>query len=105
MISEHRSTPRKRAEDPPQPIPLQVRLPPGTEMTSKTHTQTQAPTSRNLIGGAWADGGIAVESLNPSTGRPFGLFMSAGAEQATAAIAAARSAFDLTSWSQDARAR
>ncbi|ROZ75080.1 aldehyde dehydrogenase family protein [Ramlibacter sp. WS9] len=66
---------------------------------------TQTATSRNLIGGAWADGGTAVESLSPSTGRSIGQFMSAGAGEAAAAIAAARTAFDSTSWSQDARAR
>jgi len=66
---------------------------------------TQTTISRNLIGGAWADGGTAVESLNPSTGRPIGRFMSAGAGEAAAAIAAARTAFDTTTWSEDTRAR
>ena len=63
------------------------------------------PASRNLVGGAWLEGGIAAESLNPSTGAPAGRFVSAGAPEAAAAIAAARAAFDTTSWSRDAAGR
>ena len=74
-------------------------------MTSKAASQTQTVTSRNLVAGAWADGGTAVESINPSTGRSLGQFASAGAAEAAAAIAAARTAFDSTPWSRDSRAR
>ena len=74
-------------------------------MTTKAAAQTQIVTARNLVGGAWADGGTAVESISPSTGRPIGRFMSAGAAEAAAAIAAARTAFDSTSWSRDTPAR
>ena len=74
-------------------------------MTTRAAAQTQTVNTRNLIGGTWAEGGTAVESLNPSTGRPLGRFMSAGAAEAAAAIAAARTAFDSTSWSRDAQAR
>lgn len=67
--------------------------------------QKQTVASRNLVGGAWAEGGTAVESISPSTGRPLGQFISAGAGEAAAAIAAARAAFDTTSWSRDSSAR
>jgi acyl-CoA reductase-like NAD-dependent aldehyde dehydrogenase len=74
-------------------------------MTTRAVDNTQTVTARNLINGAWADGGTVAESLNPSTGRPVGRFVSAGAAEAAEAIAAARTAFDSTSWSRDTRAR
>lgn len=57
--------------------------------------------ARNLIGGEWSESGSLQESVNPSTGEVVGTYVSAGAAEAEAAIAAARTAFDMTDWSRD----
>ncbi|MEF2526933.1 MULTISPECIES: aldehyde dehydrogenase family protein [Streptomyces] len=61
--------------------------------------------ARNFIDGQWVDSAKQTESLNPSTGKVLGTFADAGAEEATAAIAAARRAFDTTDWSRDRNLR
>ncbi|MEU2830618.1 aldehyde dehydrogenase family protein [Streptomyces lavendulae] len=61
--------------------------------------------ARNFIDGQWVDSAKKTESLNPSTGTVLGTFADAGAEEATAAIAAARRAFDTTGWSRDRNLR
>ncbi|MCY0939783.1 aldehyde dehydrogenase family protein [Streptomyces antarcticus] len=61
--------------------------------------------ARNFIDGQWVDSAKKTESLNPSTGKVLGTFADAGAEEATAAIAAARRAFDTTDWARDRNLR
>ncbi|MFD8575611.1 aldehyde dehydrogenase family protein [Streptomyces sp. CH8.1] len=61
--------------------------------------------ARNFIDGQWVDSAKQTESLNPSTGTVLGTFADAGAEEATAAIAAARRAFDTSGWSRDRNLR
>ncbi|MER5890068.1 aldehyde dehydrogenase family protein [Streptomyces sp. NPDC001941] len=61
--------------------------------------------ARNHIDGQWVDSATKTESLNPSTGQVLGTFADAGAEEARAAIAAARRAFDTTDWARDRNLR
>lgn len=56
--------------------------------------------ARNWIDGQWVTTDNLCESINPSTGETVGTYNSAGAEEAEAAIAAARRTFDTTSWSR-----
>jgi acyl-CoA reductase-like NAD-dependent aldehyde dehydrogenase len=59
----------------------------------------------NWIDGKWSSDGDIHESINPSTGEVVGTFHSAGRNEAAAAIAAARRAFDTTDWSRVVSAR
>jgi len=59
------------------------------------------PHARHYIDGQWSDSGKRSESHNPATGEVLGTFADGGADEARAAIAAARQAFDHTGWSRD----
>ncbi|WP_234390884.1 aldehyde dehydrogenase family protein [Nocardia suismassiliense] len=59
------------------------------------------PHARNYIDGQWVDSATHTESLNPATGQVLGTFAEAGADEARAAIAAARRAFETTDWARD----
>ncbi|WP_405986060.1 aldehyde dehydrogenase family protein [Streptomyces sp. NBC_00872] len=56
---------------------------------------------RNLIDGVWTDSGTIGESLDPATGEVLGTFADGGADEARAAIDAARRAFGTGDWSRD----
>ncbi|MCX4904802.1 aldehyde dehydrogenase family protein [Streptomyces sp. NBC_00878] len=62
---------------------------------------TSAPHARNFIDGRWVDSATVGESRNPATGEVLGTFADGGADEATAAIAAARRAFDTGDWSRN----
>ncbi|MER6443275.1 aldehyde dehydrogenase family protein [Streptomyces sp. NPDC001185] len=70
-----------------------------------TPTTVTADPVGNWIGGEWNLGGDVLESVNPSTGEIVGAFHSAGADEGATAIAAARKAFDTTTWSREASQR
>ncbi|MEU3186304.1 aldehyde dehydrogenase family protein [Streptomyces sp. NPDC006923] len=57
--------------------------------------------ARNLIDGAWTDSAKSTESLNPATGAVLGTFADGGADEARAAIDAARRAFRAGDWARD----
>ncbi|MFF0739148.1 aldehyde dehydrogenase family protein [Streptomyces sp. NPDC004111] len=61
--------------------------------------------ARNYIDGQWTDSARRTESRNPSTGKVLGTFADAGADEAKAAITAARRAFDTTDWARDRNLR
>ncbi|MGF6413471.1 aldehyde dehydrogenase family protein [Paraburkholderia sp. MM5482-R1] len=56
------------------------------------------------IAGEWT-GTPTFDSIDPATGEAIGEFADGGADEADAAIAAARHVFDRTTWAQDARLR
>jgi betaine-aldehyde dehydrogenase len=56
------------------------------------------------IAGEWT-GTPTLDSIDPATGEAIGQFADGGADEADAAIAAARHVFDRTTWAQDARLR
>jgi len=60
---------------------------------------------RSWIDGAWAGSGPRDESIEPATGMVLGAFRTATEADGVTAIAAARRAFDMTSWSRDAPRR
>jgi acyl-CoA reductase-like NAD-dependent aldehyde dehydrogenase len=62
-------------------------------------------TRRLLIDGELVGSGRTFPSVNPATGEVLGEAPDASAAQAEAAIAAARRAFDTTSWSTDTELR
>ncbi|WP_324189316.1 aldehyde dehydrogenase family protein [Nocardia otitidiscaviarum] len=68
-------------------------------------SSSHRPHARNYIDGLWSDGGAAGTSYNPATGAALGTFADGGAAEATAAIAAARRAFETTAWSRDRELR
>jgi acyl-CoA reductase-like NAD-dependent aldehyde dehydrogenase len=57
------------------------------------------------IDGEWHDSGPERESINPATGEVIGHYNDGGAEEAQAAIDAARRAFDHTDWSRQRELR
>ncbi|MGW6460688.1 aldehyde dehydrogenase family protein [Streptomyces sp. NPDC055078] len=57
--------------------------------------------ARNLIDGEWTDAAKVTESLNPATGEVLGTYADGGADEARAAIDAARRAFVTGDWSRD----
>src|SRR5277367_4048123 len=61
--------------------------------------------ARHWIDGAWVGSDRVSTSINPSNGEPHGRFADGGAEEAKAAIAAARRAFDGGTWASDRNAR
>ncbi|MEV6603000.1 aldehyde dehydrogenase family protein [Kutzneria sp. NPDC051319] len=61
--------------------------------------------ARNHIDGRWLDGDRRAESLSPATGKPLGTYADGGAREASAAVAAARKAFDSTEWAHDRQLR
>ncbi|MGF6478600.1 aldehyde dehydrogenase family protein [Paraburkholderia sp. JPY419] len=60
--------------------------------------------ARHWIAGEWT-GTPDIDSIDPATGEAIGRFADGGSSEADAAIAAARHAFDRTTWAQDARLR
>jgi betaine-aldehyde dehydrogenase len=60
--------------------------------------------AHHWIAGTWT-GTPTQPSLDPATGQPIGMYADGGAAEADAAIAAARTVFDRTTWAQDARLR
>ncbi|MFB8275391.1 aldehyde dehydrogenase family protein [Nocardia colli] len=68
-------------------------------------TNSGLPHARNYIDGQWTDSATHTETLNPATGKVLGTFADAGADEARAAIAAARTAFDTTDWARDRNLR
>lgn len=68
-------------------------------------TNSGLPHARNYIAGQWTDSTTHTETLNPATGKVLGTFADAGADEARAAIAAARTAFDTTDWARDRNLR
>jgi acyl-CoA reductase-like NAD-dependent aldehyde dehydrogenase len=67
-------------------------------MTATYQTEIHA---RNLIGGRWIDSARHTPSLNPATGAVLGAFADGGADEARAAIDAAREAFTADDWTRD----
>ncbi len=63
--------------------------------------------TRQLIAGRWQDAsdGSFADSLDPADGSTIGRFARGGVDDARAAIAAARSAFERPEWAQAARTR
>ena len=61
--------------------------------------------ARHWIDGQWTSSSRVGSSLNPSNGQVLGRFADGGAEEARAAIAAARNAFDNGTWAFDRNAR
>ena len=57
--------------------------------------------ARNWIDGEWVGSGTVSESINPATGAVLGQWADGGEAEARAAIAAARRAFETSSWSRD----
>ncbi|HEY3611161.1 MAG TPA: aldehyde dehydrogenase family protein, partial [Pseudonocardiaceae bacterium] len=57
--------------------------------------------ARHWIDGQWQASERVAESTNPATGTVIGRFADGGATEARAAIAAARRAFETTTWSRD----
>ncbi|MFD7893742.1 aldehyde dehydrogenase family protein [Streptomyces sp. NPDC059743] len=56
---------------------------------------------RNYIDGKWTDSATASSSLDPATGEELGTFADGGADEARAAIDAARRAFETADWSRN----
>ena len=61
--------------------------------------------ARHWIDGAWVTSDRVSPSINPSDGEILGRFADGGAKEASAAISAARRAFDTGTWSSDRSAR
>lgn len=57
--------------------------------------------AQHWIDGKWVDSDTVSESINPATGEVLGQWYDGGEIEAAAAIAAARRAFDSSSWSRD----
>ncbi|BCO34467.1 aldehyde dehydrogenase family protein [Mycobacterium heckeshornense] len=68
----------------------------------ESHTAGERPTGRRLlIDGRLVTAGRTFPSVNPATGEVLGYAPDAGVDDAHAAIAAARRAFDTTGWPTD----
>ncbi|HEX9383173.1 MAG TPA: aldehyde dehydrogenase family protein, partial [Gemmatimonadaceae bacterium] len=61
--------------------------------------------ARHWIDGGWVTSDRVSPSINPSDGEILGRFADGGAKEASAAISAARRAFDTGTWSSDRSAR
>jgi delta 1-pyrroline-5-carboxylate dehydrogenase len=57
--------------------------------------------AKHWIDGEWTGSGAVSESINPATGAVLGRWADGGEAEARAAVAAARRAFDTSSWSRD----
>ena len=57
--------------------------------------------AKHWIDGEWTGSGTVSESVNPATGAVLGRWADGGEAEARAAVAAARRAFDTSSWSRD----
>ncbi|SPM30777.1 aldehyde dehydrogenase family protein [Mycobacterium terramassiliense] len=78
----------------------------GTASATIADAAPESPVDRRLlIDGRLVTTDPTFPSINPATGAVVGRAPDAGAEQAEAAIAAARRAFDTTSWSTDVALR
>jgi betaine-aldehyde dehydrogenase len=66
---------------------------------------TELPHACHHIAGHRVDGEMYGQSSNPATGEVLGTFADGGADEARAAIAAARQAFEHTEWSRDRHLR
>ncbi|ORV93678.1 aldehyde dehydrogenase [Mycobacterium interjectum] len=78
----------------------------GTTSVTIADAAPESPVNRRLlIDGRLVTTEKTFPSINPATGAVVGHAPDAGAEQAEAAIAAARRAFDTTSWSTDVALR
>src|ERR1700691_5808329 len=55
---------------------------------------------RPWIGGEWTGSGTVKESVNPATGAVLGRWADGGEDEARAAVAAARRAFETSPWSR-----
>jgi betaine-aldehyde dehydrogenase len=64
-----------------------------------------AKLAQHWIDGGWVSSGPMRDSIDPSTCRVIGQYADGGAEEAAAAIAAARRAFRRTSWRDDKNLR
>jgi betaine-aldehyde dehydrogenase len=60
-----------------------------------------AENAMHWIGGEWIGSGPVRESINPATGEMLGTWVDGGEAEAQRAVAAARKAFDASSWSRD----
>ena len=61
--------------------------------------------ARHWINGEWIGSSTLADSISPSTGEVLGQYWAGGRIEATAAIAAARNAFDAGVWSRDPQLR
>jgi betaine-aldehyde dehydrogenase len=61
--------------------------------------------ARHWINGEWVSSATVETSVNPSTGEVLGQYSAGGRIEATAAIAAARKAFDIGIWSNNPQLR
>ncbi|MEU6447421.1 aldehyde dehydrogenase family protein [Streptomyces sp. NPDC046979] len=68
-------------------------------------TSETLPHARHYIDGRWQDSGSRGESRSPATNGLLGTFADGGAHEARSAVAAARRAFDSTTWSRDRHRR
>jgi betaine-aldehyde dehydrogenase len=57
--------------------------------------------AQHWIGGEWVGSESVTESINPATGETLGRWYDGGETEARAAVAAARQAFETSSWSRD----
>jgi acyl-CoA reductase-like NAD-dependent aldehyde dehydrogenase len=68
-------------------------------------TRVLPPHAEHFIDGRWQGSSVVSTSYSPATGEPLGTFADGGADEAQAAIAAARRAFRTTSWPRDRQLR
>ncbi len=66
-----------------------------------TAGETELRVASHWIGGNWIQNGKPAESVNPATGEVIGQYFTAGPEQANQAVAAAKKAFQTSSWKND----
>ena len=71
--------------------------------TNKTASRIEP--AGHWINGAWVRSTSIAKSVNPSTGEVLGQYSAGGRIEAVAAIAAARSSFDDSTWSHDPQLR
>ena len=57
--------------------------------------------AQHWIDGEWIDSDTVAESVNPATGEVLGQWYDGGEAEARACVAAARRAFDTSSWARD----
>jgi len=73
-------------------------------MNGSNIVRNTAP-ARNWINGEWVASSKVENSINPSSGEVLGQYSAGGRAEATAAIAAARRAFDSGTWAHDPQLR
>lgn len=61
--------------------------------------------TRHWIGGEWREDGANKPSIDPATGQTFGSFCDGDETVAQATVQAARSAFEISGWRDDAMLR